>query len=161
MAGKTNAVRIVEQAGFQFKEAFYEYDENDLNGNHAAEAIGMPPEQVFKTLVARGESGLDLIANAVIVTHRGMLNGDVGVELVELGDVGVKNILKLLTHGVIEGDSYGTSVVALCGYFVSYLVCAVSAVFAFIAVFVTADHCNGADKHRENEEERDDSLFHF
>ena len=54
MAGKTNAVRIVEQAGFQFKEAFYEYDENDLNGNHAAHALGLPPEQVFKTLVARG-----------------------------------------------------------------------------------------------------------
>ena len=54
MATKTNAVRIVEQAGFSCKEAWYEYDENDLNGNHAAEAMGMPPEQVFKTLVARG-----------------------------------------------------------------------------------------------------------
>ena len=27
----------------------------DLNGNHAAEAIGKPAEEVFKTLVARGE----------------------------------------------------------------------------------------------------------
>ena len=55
MANKTNAVRLVEQAGIPCREAFYEYDENDLNGNHAAEAIGMPPEEVFKTLVARGE----------------------------------------------------------------------------------------------------------
>lgn len=55
MSSKTNAVRIVQQSGFQCKEAFYEYDENDLNGNHAAKAIGMPAEQVFKTLVARGE----------------------------------------------------------------------------------------------------------
>jgi len=54
MATKTNAVRIVTQAGFTCKEAFYEYDESDLNGNHAAKAIGFPPEQVFKTLVARG-----------------------------------------------------------------------------------------------------------
>ena len=54
MASKTNAVRLVQQAGFSCKEAFYEYDENDLNGNHAAQAIGFPPEQVFKTLVARG-----------------------------------------------------------------------------------------------------------
>ena len=54
MASKTNAVRLVEQAGFTCKEAFYDYDENDLNGNHAAKAIGLPPEQVFKTLVARG-----------------------------------------------------------------------------------------------------------
>ena len=54
MAAKTNAVRLVEQAGFTCREAFYEYDENDLNGMHAAKAIGLPPEQVFKTLVARG-----------------------------------------------------------------------------------------------------------
>lgn len=55
MATKTNAVRIVQQAGISCKEAFYEFDENDLNGNHAAAAIGYPPEQVYKTLVARGE----------------------------------------------------------------------------------------------------------
>lgn len=55
MAGKTNAVRLVQQAGIACRESYYEYDENDLSGNHAAEAIGMPPEQVFKTLVARGE----------------------------------------------------------------------------------------------------------
>lgn len=55
MATKTNAVRLVQSAGINCREAFYEYDENDLNGNHAAVAIGFPPEQVYKTLVARGE----------------------------------------------------------------------------------------------------------
>lgn len=55
MATKTNAVRLVQQAGIPCRESFYAFDENDLNGNHAAKAIGMPPEQVFKTLVARGE----------------------------------------------------------------------------------------------------------
>ena len=54
MATKTNAIRLVHQAGIPYREATYNYDENDLNGMHAAEAIGMPPEQVFKTLVARG-----------------------------------------------------------------------------------------------------------
>ena len=54
MAKKTNAVRIVSQHGYQCTELFYEYDENDLNGMHAAEALKLPPEQVFKTLVARG-----------------------------------------------------------------------------------------------------------
>lgn len=57
MAKKTNAVRLVTQNGFSCTEAFYEYDENDLNGMHAAEALGLPPEQVFKTLVARGAKG--------------------------------------------------------------------------------------------------------
>ena len=55
MATKTNAVRLVQQAKIPCRECFYEFDEKDLNGNHAAAAIGMPPEQVFKTLVARGE----------------------------------------------------------------------------------------------------------
>ncbi|MBR2888752.1 MAG: Cys-tRNA(Pro) deacylase [Oscillospiraceae bacterium] len=55
MAGKTNAVRLVQQAGIPCREFFYEYDETDLRGCHAAEALGFPQEQVFKTLVARGE----------------------------------------------------------------------------------------------------------
>ena len=55
MASKTNAVRLVQQAGIPCREEFYEFDENDLNGNHAAVALGFPPEQVYKTLVARGE----------------------------------------------------------------------------------------------------------
>ncbi|MGM9548803.1 MAG: Cys-tRNA(Pro) deacylase [Faecousia sp.] len=55
MATKTNAVRLVQQAQIPCREAFYEFDEGDLRGTHAARAIGMPAEQVFKTLVARGE----------------------------------------------------------------------------------------------------------
>lgn len=55
MASKTNAIRLVQQAGITCQEAFYDYDENDLNGNHAAKAIGLPADQVFKTLVAQGD----------------------------------------------------------------------------------------------------------
>lgn len=54
MSTKTNAVRLVQQAKIPCREAFYDYDVNDLNGNHAAEAIGFSPEQVYKTLVAKG-----------------------------------------------------------------------------------------------------------
>ena len=54
MATKTNAVRLVQQAGISCREAFYDYDPDDLNGMHAAEALRFPPEQVFKTLVAKG-----------------------------------------------------------------------------------------------------------
>ena len=55
MATKTNVVRLIEKAGIPCREAFYEYDETDLSGLHAAAALDMPPEQVFKTLVTRGE----------------------------------------------------------------------------------------------------------
>ena len=51
---KTNAVRQVEQAGIPVREDFYEYDEKDLRGLQAAQAIGRPAEQVFKTLAAKG-----------------------------------------------------------------------------------------------------------
>lgn len=54
-AVKTNAVRLLEAAGIQFALGEYEVDEENLSGVHAAELIGMPPEQVFKTLVARGD----------------------------------------------------------------------------------------------------------
>ena len=52
---KTNVTRLLTQAKISFRTAQYEFDENDLNGMHAAEGIGMPPEQIFKTLVAFGE----------------------------------------------------------------------------------------------------------
>ena len=52
---KTNVMRLLDQAKLPYRTAEYAYDEADLNGLHAAEGIGMPPEQVFKTLVARGE----------------------------------------------------------------------------------------------------------
>ena len=54
MGTKTNAVRLIQQAQIPCREEFYEFDEQDLNGNHAAEAIEFPAEQVHKTLVARG-----------------------------------------------------------------------------------------------------------
>ena len=47
----------MQQARISCTEQWYEFNENDLNGNHAAKAIGMPAEQVYKTLVARGASG--------------------------------------------------------------------------------------------------------
>ncbi|WP_099469301.1 Cys-tRNA(Pro) deacylase [Konateibacter massiliensis] len=52
---KTNAMRILEKAGILFDTKEYEVDENDLSGEHLAKELGLPCEQVFKTLVARGE----------------------------------------------------------------------------------------------------------
>ena len=52
---KTNVMRLVDAAKIPYRTAEYEFDESDLGGMHAAAAIGMPPEQIFKTLVARGE----------------------------------------------------------------------------------------------------------
>ncbi len=52
---KTNAMRLLSQAGIDYKVFEYEVDENNLAGVHVAEQTGLPAEQVFKTLVAKGE----------------------------------------------------------------------------------------------------------
>lgn len=101
MATKTNAVRLVQQAGFSCKEAFYEYDENDLNGNHAADAIGLPREQVFKTLVAKGaKTGINVFCIPVCcdldLKAAAKAAGDKNMELIP-----VKELLPLT--GYIRG----------------------------------------------------------
>ena len=52
---KTNAMRLLDAAGIDYLPMTYEYDESDLSGLHIVPQIGLPPEQVFKTLVARGD----------------------------------------------------------------------------------------------------------
>lgn len=52
---KTNAMRLLTRAGIPFRAEQYDFDPEDLNGMHAAEALHMPPEQIFKTLVACGD----------------------------------------------------------------------------------------------------------
>jgi Cys-tRNA(Pro)/Cys-tRNA(Cys) deacylase len=52
---KTNAARLLDSDGIHYELREYPVDQNDLSAPHVAAAIGMPPEQVFKTLVARGD----------------------------------------------------------------------------------------------------------
>jgi Cys-tRNA(Pro)/Cys-tRNA(Cys) deacylase len=54
MAHKTNAVRLLEQLGIRYQLREYEVDLEDLAAETVAAKIGLPPEQVFKSLVARG-----------------------------------------------------------------------------------------------------------
>lgn len=51
----TNAMRLLTQAGIAYTPMEYAYDESDLSGVHAARALGLEPDAVFKTLVLRGE----------------------------------------------------------------------------------------------------------
>ena len=52
---KTNAVRLLERLGVAFELREYEVDPEDLAAETVARKVGMSPEQVFKTLVARGD----------------------------------------------------------------------------------------------------------
>ena len=92
MAAKTNAIRILDQLGISYELREYDVDPNDLAAETVAANIGMPPEQVFKTLVARGDrhgvvmvvipgnSLLDLKALAKVT-------GDRSVDTVSLNEV--------------------------------------------------------------------------
>lgn len=51
---KTNGARFLESLGIAFELREYEVDPNDLTAITVAKKIGMPPEQVFKTLLTTG-----------------------------------------------------------------------------------------------------------
>jgi len=60
---KTNAARMLDAAGIHYELREYAVDEDDLSAPLVAEKIGMPPGQVFKTLVARGDRSGVLMAS--------------------------------------------------------------------------------------------------
>lgn len=55
MPAKTNAARLLDRLGIHYELREYEFDPDDLAAETVAAKIGMPAEQVFKTLVARGD----------------------------------------------------------------------------------------------------------
>src|SRR5271154_3976605 len=52
---KTNAVRLLDTLGVRYELREYEVDPQVLDAETVAHKIGLPPEQVFKTLVVRGD----------------------------------------------------------------------------------------------------------
>jgi Cys-tRNA(Pro)/Cys-tRNA(Cys) deacylase len=54
---KTNGARLLESLGIPFDLQEYEVDPDDLSAITVAKKIGMPPEQVFKTLLTTGNEG--------------------------------------------------------------------------------------------------------
>jgi Cys-tRNA(Pro)/Cys-tRNA(Cys) deacylase len=89
---KTNAARILDGLGIRYELRDYEVDPDDLSAETVARKIGLPLEQVYKTLVVRGDrhgvclavvsgdSELDLKALAA-------LRGDRKIEPVALKEV--------------------------------------------------------------------------
>ncbi|MGZ5473971.1 MAG: Cys-tRNA(Pro) deacylase [Thermoanaerobaculia bacterium] len=52
---KTNAARLLDSLAIDYEIREYEVDPDDLAAESVARKVGLPPEQVFKTLVARGD----------------------------------------------------------------------------------------------------------
>jgi Cys-tRNA(Pro)/Cys-tRNA(Cys) deacylase len=89
---KTNAARLLDEAGISFELREYEVDPEDLSAETVAAKIGLPPEQVFKTLVVRGErNGVCLAAipgnTELNLKALARLTGDRKMELAPLKEV--------------------------------------------------------------------------
>ena len=89
---KTNATRILDDLGIPYTLREYEVDPEDLSAETVASKIGLPAEQVFKTLVARGDRGgvyLTIIPGNMELDGKALarVTGDRRVELVPLREV--------------------------------------------------------------------------
>jgi len=59
---KTNGARFLESLGIPFELREYEVDPEDLSAIAVAKKVGMPPEQVFKTLLTSAGPGVYVFA---------------------------------------------------------------------------------------------------
>lgn len=59
---KTNAVRLLDSLGIQYELRSYEVDPEDLTAISVAKKVGLPPAQVFKTLLTQTNTGDHLFA---------------------------------------------------------------------------------------------------
>ena len=89
---KTNAARLLDTLGIAYELRDYEVDEDDLTAESVARKVGMPPEQVFKTLVARGDRHgvcLAVVPGDAVLDLKALahLTGDRKVETVALKEV--------------------------------------------------------------------------
>ncbi|MGP1386379.1 MAG: Cys-tRNA(Pro) deacylase [Thainema sp.] len=89
---KTNAARLLDTLSIEYEILEYEVDPDDLAAESVAEKVGLPPEQVFKTLVVRGDR--NGICFAVIPSNTELdlkalakATGDRKVETVSLKEV--------------------------------------------------------------------------
>jgi len=89
---KTNAVRLLETLGIRHELREYQVDPDDLSAETVAAKIQLPPEQVFKTLVMRGDRAgvcLAVVPGNTEVDEKALarLTGDRSVEMVPLKEV--------------------------------------------------------------------------
>jgi Cys-tRNA(Pro)/Cys-tRNA(Cys) deacylase len=88
----TNAARMLERLGIRFELREYEVDESDLSAENVAAKVGLPLDQVWKTLVARGDRTgvlLAVLPGSATLDLKALakLSGNRSVETVALKEV--------------------------------------------------------------------------
>ncbi len=89
---KTNAARFLDGLEIDYKLVEYEIDESDLSAESVARKVNLPPEQVFKTLVARGDKTGVLMAcirgdAELDLKVMASVSGDKKVEMVSVKEI--------------------------------------------------------------------------
>ena len=92
MSHKTNAARILDQSRIPYELKEYTVDESDLSAINVAQKVGLPIQQVYKTLVARGDKTGVIIAciqgdHELHLKGLASLSGNKKVELFSLKEV--------------------------------------------------------------------------
>lgn len=92
MSQKTNAARILDQAKLPYELKEYLVNESDLSAISVAQKVGIPIEQIYKTLVARGDKTGVIIAciqgdHELHLKALASLSGNKKVEVVSLKEV--------------------------------------------------------------------------
>jgi Cys-tRNA(Pro)/Cys-tRNA(Cys) deacylase len=98
VATKTNAARTLDQMGIRYELREYEVDPNDLAAETVAAKIGLPPEQVFKTLVARPPGSKD--RNGVCMA---VIPGDQELDLKALAAAAGEKKIELVPVKELQG----------------------------------------------------------
>lgn len=88
----TNAMRLLKQAGIAYETSEYAVDESDLSGVHAAAVLGIDPDCMFKTLVARGDKkGVGVfcipVAEELDLKKCAAITGDKKIEMIHVKDL--------------------------------------------------------------------------
>ena len=88
----TNAMRQLMKANIPFDTSEYAVDESDLSGVHAAAALGIEPDCMFKTLVARGDKkGVSVfcipVAEELDLKKCAAVTGDKRIEMIHVKDL--------------------------------------------------------------------------
>lgn len=89
---KTNVARILDQKKIRYELVPYEVDENDLAATHVASQLGEDIEQVFKTLVLRGDKNGLLVCvipgdKEVDLKKAAKLSGNKKVEMIAMKEL--------------------------------------------------------------------------
>jgi Cys-tRNA(Pro)/Cys-tRNA(Cys) deacylase len=93
---KTNAARLLDQMGIGYELRSYEVDPEDLAAETVAAKIGLPAEQVFKTLVARGDR------NGIVMA---VIPGDQELNLKALAAVAGERKIQLAAVKELQGTT--------------------------------------------------------